>query len=130
MSKKKESIQNEQFYVKKRGLFRKAEQVVRSCNSDVFIIVHQKDTNKIFSFTSDKDFDLERISTLVLRDVQQGIYLKKNMMYKTTDFDLVKRNIEQIGKEVRHQIKNAQLHQQMSTETPDDTHGTPRHQVV
>ena len=63
-------IKNEEFYVKKRGLFRKAEQVVRGCNSDVFIIVHQRTTDKIFSFTSDSDFTLEKISTLVLRDVQ------------------------------------------------------------
>jgi len=56
------------FYVKKRGLFRKAEQVVRYCNSEVFIIVHNLDNDKIFSFTSDKDFDLEKISDLVLRD--------------------------------------------------------------
>lgn len=70
MSKKnKESIQNEQFYVKKRGLYRKAEQVVRGCNADVFILVHQKDTDKIFSFTSHKNFSLEKISELILRDV-------------------------------------------------------------
>jgi len=56
--------------VKKRGLFRKAEQVVRHCNSEVFIIVYSKDTDKLFSFTSDDHFNLEKISTLVLRDVQ------------------------------------------------------------
>lgn len=37
---KKPSIQNEAFYVKKRGLFRKAQQVQKGCNADVFIIVH------------------------------------------------------------------------------------------
>jgi sulfur transfer protein SufE len=55
--KKGQNLQNKEkndiFYVKKRGLFRKAEQVVRYCNSDVFIIVHNKDSDKIFSFTSD-----------------------------------------------------------------------------
>lgn len=68
---------------------------------------------------------------LVLRDVQQGIYLKKNMIYKDTDFDLVKRNIEQMSKEINSQMKNAQLNQVMSSETPpEETHGTPRHQTV
>jgi len=52
------TAKNEAFYVKKRGLFRKAEQVVRFCNSDVFIIVHHKDSNKIFSFTSQREFTL------------------------------------------------------------------------
>ena len=70
LNQKKTKEQSELFYVKKRGLFRKAEQVVRYCNSEVFIIVHNLDNDKIFSFTSDKDFNLEKISTLVLRDCQ------------------------------------------------------------
>jgi hypothetical protein len=94
----KQSIQNEAFYVKKRGLFRRAEQVVKSCNSDVFIIVHQKDTDKIFSFTSDRKFTLEKISELVLRDVQQASLLKKNQQYKDMDFEKVKRNIEDLSR--------------------------------
>ena len=64
------NLKSETFYVKKRGLFRKAEQVVRYCTSEVFIIVHNKDTDKLFSFTSDREFNLENISKLVLRDVQ------------------------------------------------------------
>lgn len=60
---------NKHFYVKKRALFRKAEQVSRFCNSEVFVVIHNNDTGKIFSFTSDERFNLERISTLVLRDV-------------------------------------------------------------
>jgi hypothetical protein len=71
---------------------------VRSCNSDVFILVHQKDTDKIFSFTSDRHFTLEKISTLVVRDVQQGSFLKKNKHYKETDFTKVKQNIEEISR--------------------------------
>jgi len=89
MSSKKQTIQNEAFYVKKRGLFRKAEQVVKQCNSDVFIIVHQKDSDKIFSFTSKDEFNLEKISFLILRDIQSGSYLKKNRKYTDTDFDKV-----------------------------------------
>jgi len=58
--------------------------------------VHHKDSNKIFSFTSEPGFTLERISTLVLRDVQQASFLKKTKKFETTDFDMVKRNIEQI----------------------------------
>jgi len=99
----KQSIQNEQFYVKKRGLFRKAEQVVKSCNSDVFIIVHQKDTDKIFSFTSDREFTLEKISDLVLRDVQNAGFLKKNKQYKNTNFSKIKNNIEEISRLAKQQ---------------------------
>ena len=81
------------FYVKKRGLFRKAEQVVRYCNSEVFIIVHNKDTDKLFSFTSDQQFNLEKISALVLRDVQQGAMLKKTKKFENENYDNIKRNI-------------------------------------
>ena len=70
LEQKRLNDKNETFYVKKRGLFRKAEQVVKYCNSEVFIIVHKKDSDKIFSFTSDAKFNLEKISSLVLRDVQ------------------------------------------------------------
>ena len=95
-NQKKSKEQSELFYVKKRGLFRKAEQVVRYCNSEVFIIVHNLDSDKIFSFTSDKDFDLEKISDLVLRDCQQGALLNKNRKFENVDFDKVKHNITQI----------------------------------
>ena len=92
-SNKKQSnkavIKNEEFYVKKRGLFRKAEQVVRGCQSDVFIIVHQKTTDKIFSFTSDQEFTLEKISGLILRDVERSNYLKKNKKYHDVNFEEV-----------------------------------------
>ena len=87
---------NEQFYVKKRGLFRKAEQLVKGCNSQVFIIVHNSDTDKMFSFTSDEKFNLEKISRLVLRDVQQGAFLHKNKKFVEEDFEQIKNNIMQI----------------------------------
>ena len=64
----------------------------------MFILVHHKDSDKIFSFSSDPGFTLEKISTLVLRDVQQASFLKKTKKFETTDFDRVKRNIEQIAK--------------------------------
>jgi len=40
----------EAFYIKKRGLFRKAEQVARHCNTDIFIVAYNNDTNNMFTF--------------------------------------------------------------------------------
>jgi sulfur transfer protein SufE len=57
-SNKKPKAKNEIFYVKKRGLFRKAEQVVRQCNSDIFIVVHSKENDKIYTYTNDEKFNL------------------------------------------------------------------------
>lgn len=118
-NQKKSKEQSELFYVKKRGLFRKAEQVVRYCNSEVFIIVHNLDNDKIFSFTSDQDFNLEKISTLVLRDCQQGAYLNKNRKFEQTDFEKVKQNIMSIQK----LNSNNSTHQLMDKEqmVPDET---------
>ena len=89
---------NDVFYVKKRGLFRKAEQVTRYCNSDVFIIVHNKDSDKIFHYMSEKAFNLEKIANLIHRDVIQGAALHKNRKFEDVDFEKVKRNINEIGK--------------------------------
>ena len=53
------------------------------------------------------------------------------MIYKDTDFELVKRNIEAMSKEVNTQMKNAQLNQIMTSETPpSEVRETPRHQQM
>ena len=84
---------NDPFYVSKRGLFRKAEAVVKRFNSDVFIVIHQKDSDKIYTYTNDKTYSLERVSDLILRDVRSGAFLKKNRWFEDTDFSSVKRNV-------------------------------------
>jgi len=58
--------------------------------------VHNKDTDKLFSFTSDVSFNLEKVSGLVLRDVQQGAFLDKNKKFVDEDFEKIKQNIMQI----------------------------------
>jgi hypothetical protein len=52
---------------------------------------------------------LERISELVLRDVQQGSYLKKNRKYEGTDFEFVKRNIENVSRLIKMQGNAAKM---------------------
>lgn len=94
----KSQPKNDVFYVKKRGLFRKADQVMRYCNSDVFILVHNKDSDKIFHYMSDKSFNLEKISNLIHRDVIHGACLHKNRKFEDVDFEKVKRNIDGINK--------------------------------
>ena len=59
----------ETFYVKKRGLFRKAEQFTKHCNTDVFIVVHNKDSDKLFSYSNSDQFDIQAVTDLILRDV-------------------------------------------------------------
>ena len=71
---------------------------MRYCNSDVFILVHNKDSDKIFHYMSDKDFNLERIAALVHRDVIHGAALHKNREFEEVDFEKVKRYIEDIAK--------------------------------
>ena len=60
--------------------------------------MHQKDTDKLFSFTSNQDFKLEKISSLLLREVQEASFLKRTAMYENTDFDLVQNNLQQVKK--------------------------------
>ena len=66
--------------------------------------MHHKETDKIFSFTSDREFTLEAISGLVLRDLKEGANLKKNKAYQGTDFLKVKRNIEEMDR-INTQLK-------------------------
>lgn len=89
---------NKHFYVKKRALFRKGEQLAQFCNSQVFVSIFNNETGKIFSFTSHDEFNLEKISQLVLRDVQYGAGLNKNKKFLEQDFEKIKFNLNHIQK--------------------------------
>ena len=67
----------ESFYTMKRAIFRKADQMKKCCNADVFVCVHHKNTDKIFSYTTSQDFKLEEISDLILREVRDAAFLKR-----------------------------------------------------
>ena len=93
----------EQFYIKKRGLFRKAEQVAKHCNTDIFIVAYNNDTNNLFTFQSDAKFNLEKISELILKDVQNGS-LFRNQKFIDEDFEKVKTNVKQMKAEQGHSV--------------------------
>ena len=94
---KKGKAKNEVFYTKKRGLFRKAEQVAKQCLSDIFIVVHNKENDKIYTYANDKNFTLQRISELILRDLSTGAFLNKNKIFEEVDFEKVKQDIMKIA---------------------------------
>jgi len=83
--------------VKKRALFRKGEQLAQFCNSQVFISIFNNETGKIFSFTSHEEFNLEKITELVLRDVQYGATLNKNKKFLEEDFEKIKGNLKNMN---------------------------------
>lgn len=60
--------------------------------------------------------------------MQQGQYLKKNMLYKNTDFDLVRRNIDESQRLVNKQIQSG-YNRAMMPETPPDDEETPQHYI-
>jgi len=52
---------NDTFFVKKRQLFRKADQLFKYCACDVFIMVNNREAGldgKLFAHQTDPDFDL------------------------------------------------------------------------
>ena len=110
--KKNQRKENDAFYIRKRGLFRKAEQLTKNSNSDVFIVVHNKDTDKFFSFTSHKDFNLQKISSRLLKDLQTASFLKKNQKFETEDFDTIFHNIKEITNII------SQIKQETNSQTP------------
>jgi len=60
---------NEKFYVNKRGLIRKADSLKNLSNCEVFMVVYQKDMDKIYTHSTSKGFTLQRITELILKDV-------------------------------------------------------------
>lgn len=60
--------------------------------------MHQKENDKIYTFTNDRNYSLERVSDLILRDLRSGSFLKKNRKFEGTDFQHVKQNIKDIDK--------------------------------
>lgn len=94
---KKMKAKNEPFYVQKRGLFRKADQVIKNCPSDIFIVIHHKENDKIYTYTSDKNFTLQKISELILRDLSTGAFLNKNKKFEDVDFEKAKLDIMKIA---------------------------------
>lgn len=88
---------NEKFYVNKRGLIRKADALKAQCNSEIFLVVYQKDMDKIYTHTTNKTFTLQRITELILKDVQEGAFLKKNNKFEDMDWDQINRNVENIA---------------------------------
>lgn len=81
------SAKNEKFYVHKRGLFRKADQVCKSINCDVFITIHYKDNDKIYTYANDQNFTIGKVSELILRDMTTSAFLNKNKKFEDVDFD-------------------------------------------
>ena len=51
---------NETFYVKKRQLIRKADQLKKYCACDIFIVINHRESEegKVFAHQTDPNFDL------------------------------------------------------------------------
>jgi pyruvate-formate lyase-activating enzyme len=92
---------------------------VRYCNTEVFIIVHNKDSNKLFSFTSDKTFNLGKISDLVLRDIKQNAVLQKNKKFEGEDFDRIRKNINEIERVNQSYVVNHAMQQEIMDRNED-----------
>jgi len=74
---KKQQQKNEAFYIKKRSLVRKAQQIIKHCESDIFIVIHKHDTDRMFSFSSNEEFDLAKVAKLIRKDVSERVQVKK-----------------------------------------------------
>ena len=115
---------NEKFYVHKRGLFRKADQVVKSINCDIFITIHYKENDKIYTYANDQNFTIGRVSELILRDMTTSAFLNKNKKFEDVDFDQVQQQVKKInGLEKNYNIKNTKLNHNHSVNDPSDDTG-------
>ena len=117
------SAKNEKFYVHKRGLFRKADQVTKSINCDVFITIHYKENDKIYTYANDQNFTIGKVSDLILRDMTTSAFLNKNKKFEDVDFDQVKQKVRKISDiEKNSSLKNTKLNPNHSVnDTSNDT---------
>ena len=70
--------------------------MVKSVNCDVFITIHFKENDKIYTYANDQNFTLAKVSDLILRDMSTGAFLNKNKKFEDVDFEKVRRDIKQI----------------------------------
>ena len=59
--------------------------------------MHYKENDKIYTYANDKNFNLQRISELILRDLSTGAFLNKNKKFEDMDFLKTKQDIMKIG---------------------------------
>ena len=84
---------NETFYVKKRQLMRKADQLFKYCQSDVFILVNNREigNGKVFCHQTDPTFDLSAMIQAIQRDLVKEEKNKKIRQkynkHRDIDFD-------------------------------------------
>ena len=71
--------------------------MVKSVDCDIFITIHYKDNDKIYTYANDEKFTIDRVSDLILRDMSTGAFLNKNKKFEDVDFDKVKRNIKNMS---------------------------------
>ena len=71
--------------------------MVKSVDCDIFITIHYKDNDKIYTYANDQNFTIDKVSDLILRDMSTGAFLNKNKKFEDVDFDKVKRNISKMS---------------------------------
>ena len=77
---------SQKFQTKKRTMVRIADQMRKRFNSDVFIVIHQRDTNQITSHATDVEFDLAKVVELMRKDVEYRISTRKVEHYLNIDY--------------------------------------------
>lgn len=87
--------------MKKRNLFRIADALNKQCQTDVFIVVQNRETSRLFTHCTDEKFNLEIVTKLILDDLslnERSENLKKFRTFKGLDYDQISQNIKSIEK--------------------------------
>lgn len=63
---------NDPFFIRKRALYREADRVKKNYDCDIFIIMHHRETDKIYDYQTDPKFDLEHITNLIIKDIKKA----------------------------------------------------------
>jgi len=71
---------------------------MKQCDCDIFIVVHHHQHDKIYSYTSSEtNFSIDRVSKLILKEMQSAAFLNKNKKFEEVNFPELKADIEKIN---------------------------------
>ena len=72
---------------------------MKNYNCDILIAIHHKASNKIYDYQTKPEFDIEKVSELMLENVKRTRKsVKKVQKYKNIDYDNIKVMAEKIKK--------------------------------
>ena len=61
------SLRNIAYHIRKRGLLKKAIELSSMCGLEMYLLIYDKEKDKIIEYQSDDQFDLNKVSEIIIK---------------------------------------------------------------